>query len=136
MLPIPLIFLALARICAKKTVKDQQLMKISFKGIIVLLTNVAVAFSIAFTLGVVFNIGANTISNTDINNTNEYKTEVFKSLSQLVTFYMPDSFFGVFTSTGVMQIIIIGALTGCAIKKLTKRHEEIMNKARASLETM
>jgi len=132
MLTIPIVFLAIARISAKKATNANKLAKISALGITILLINVAVAFSTAFGLGIIFKIG----HNFHIDQEGSYDKTSIISLPALIASYVPNSFIGVFTQFLIIPVIILGALVGYAIKKLTKRNEEQMDKARNTLEIM
>lgn len=132
MLTVPIVFLAIARISAKKMSQTNKLVKMSVSGIAILLVNVAVAFCIAFGLGMAFKIGQNFSLNAD----GAYEKPTSIGIPALVAGYIPNSFIGVLTGTLIIPIIILGALVGYAIKKLTKRNEERMDKARDALETM
>lgn len=130
MLTIPIVFLAIARISSKKTAIGSKLVKMSVAGIIILLVNVAVAFSIAFGLGILFKIG----QNFHLSESGTYEKPSSIGLPALIAGYIPNSFVGVFTGLLIIPVIILGALVGYAIKKLTKRNEAQMDKARNALE--
>ncbi|MGL5268183.1 MAG: dicarboxylate/amino acid:cation symporter [Spiroplasma sp.] len=132
MLTVPIVFLAIARISAKKLSGNSKLAKISFSGIALLLINVAVAFCIAFGLGIAFKIG----QNFHLGENGTYDKSSTISLPTLIVGYIPTSFVGVFTQFLIIPVIILGALVGYAIKKLTKRNEEQMDKARDTLDTI
>lgn len=132
MLTIPIVFLAIARISSKKLGNTNKLVKMSASGIAILLINVAVAFCIAFGLGVLFKIG----QNFHLSQGGSYDKDSAKGLPAIIAGYIPNSFIGVFTQFLIIPVIILGALIGYAIKKLTKRNEEQMDKARNSLEIM
>lgn len=132
MLTVPIVFLAIARISAKKMNQTNKLVKMSVSGIAILLVNVAVAFCIAFGLGMAFKIGQNFSLSAD----GAYEKPTSIGIPALVAGYIPNSFIGVLTGTLIIPVIILGALVGYAIKKLTKRNEERMDKARDALETM
>lgn len=132
MLTVPIVFLAIARISAKKMSQTNKLVKMSVSGIAILLVNVAVAFCIAFGLGMAFKIGQNFSLSAD----GAYEKPTSIGIPALVAGYIPNSFIGVLTGTLIIPVIILGALVGYAIKKLTKRNEERMDKARDALETM
>lgn len=132
MLTVPIVFLAIARISAKKLASTNQLMKISITGIVILLINVVIAFCIAFGLGMAFKIG----QNFHLSESGTYDSESVKGLPALIASYIPKSFIGVFTQFLIIPVIILGFFIGYAIKRLTKRHEQQMDKARSVLETM
>lgn len=132
MLTIPIVFLAIARISAKKIAQTNQLLKISITGVVILLINVAIAFCIAFGLGMAFKIGANF----HLSESGSYDKESTKGLPALIAGYIPSSFIGVFAQFLIVPVIILGFLVGYAIKKLTKRNEQQMDKARNTLDTM
>ncbi|WP_400254632.1 cation:dicarboxylate symporter family transporter [Spiroplasma endosymbiont of Cleonymus obscurus] len=132
MLTIPLVFLAIARITSKKNSNSKTITKVSGVGITILLINVAIAFTIAFGLGIAFKIGQG-FNLTDGGN---YDKTTAKTIPKIIISYVPSSLIGVFTQTLIIPIIVLGALIGFAIKKLTKHNEERMDKARNTLETM
>ncbi|MBE4704105.1 dicarboxylate/amino acid:cation symporter [Spiroplasma platyhelix] len=132
MLTVPIVFLAIARISAKKLAATNKLVKMSISGIAILLVNVAVAFCIAFGLGMVFKIG----QNFQLSAEGSYDKTSTIGLPALIAGYIPNSFIGIFTQFLIIPVIILGALVGYAIKKLTKRNEAQMDKARNSLEIM
>lgn len=132
MLTVPIVFLAIARITAKKLASTNQLMKVSITGIVILLVNVAIAFCIAFGLGMAFKIG----QNFHLSESGTYTRDSVKGIPALIADYIPSSFIGVFTQFLIIPVIILGFLVGYAIKKLTKRNEQRMDKARSVLETM
>lgn len=132
MLTIPIVFLAISRISAKKLSNTNKLIKMSASGIAILLINVAVAFCISFGLGMVFKIG----QNFHLSESGSYNKTTTVNLPSLIAGYIPNSFVGVFTQLLIIPVIILGALVGYAIKKLTKRNEEQMDKARNALEIM
>lgn len=132
MLTVPIVFLAIARISAKKIGDTNKLVKMSISGIVILLVNVAVAFCIAFGLGIAFKIGANF----SLSESGNYDKTTNIGLPALIAGYIPNSFIGVLSGTLIIPVIILGALVGYAIKKLTKRNEERMDKARNALETL
>lgn len=132
MLTVPIVFLAIARVCSKKVSGNSKLVKMSVSGIALLLVNVAVAFCIAFGLGIAFKIG----QNFHLSETGSYDKSTTIGLPALIAGYIPTSFIGVFTQVLIIPVIILGALVGYAIKKLTKRNEEQMDKARSTLDTM
>lgn len=132
MLTVPIVFLAIARISAKKLTQTNKLVKMSVSGIAILLVNVAFAFCVAFGLGMVFKIGANF----HLSEQGSYDKTSTIGLPALIAGYIPNSFIGVFTGILIIPVIILGALVGYAIKKLTKRNEAQMDKARNALEIM
>lgn len=132
MLTVPIVFLAIARISAKKAGQTNKLVKMSVSGIVILLVNVAVAFCIAFGLGMAFKIG----QNFSLSAEGSYEKPSSIGIPALIAGYIPKSFVGVLSGILIIPVIILGALVGYAIKKLTKRNEERMDKARDSLETM
>ncbi|WP_342273510.1 dicarboxylate/amino acid:cation symporter [Spiroplasma endosymbiont of Acasis viretata] len=132
MLTIPLVFLAIARITSKKNSNSKTITKVSGVGITILLINVAIAFTIAFGLGIAFKIG----QGFNLTDGGSYDKTTAKTIPEIIISYVPSSLIGVFTQTLIIPIIVLGALIGFAIKKLTKHNEERMDKARNTLETM
>ncbi|WP_375317710.1 dicarboxylate/amino acid:cation symporter [Spiroplasma endosymbiont of Virgichneumon dumeticola] len=132
MLTIPLVFLAIARITSKKNSNSKTIAKVSGIGITILLVNVAIAFCIAFGLGIFFKIG----QGFDLSGSGTYDKTAAKTIPEIIVSYIPSSLIGVFTQALIMPLIVLGALIGFAIKKLTKHNEERMDKVRHSLETM
>lgn len=132
MLTIPLVFLAITRIISKKNSNSKTIAKVSGIGIAVLLVNVAIAFCIAFGLGILFKIG----NGIDLSASGSYDKAAAKTIPEIIISYIPSSLIGVFTQTLIMPLIVLGALIGFAIKKLTKHNEERMDKVRNSLESM
>ncbi|WP_342276349.1 cation:dicarboxylate symporter family transporter [Spiroplasma endosymbiont of Nebria brevicollis] len=124
MLTIPLVFLAIARITSKKNSNSKIIVKVSGIGITILLVNVAIAFG----LGIVFKIG----QGFDLSASGTYDKTAAKTIPEIIVSYIPSSLIGVFTQA----LIVLGALIGIAIKKLTKHNEERMDKVRNSLDTM
>lgn len=132
MLTIPLVFLAIARITSKKNSNSKTITKVSGVGITILLINVAIAFTIAFGLGIAFKIG----QGFNLTDGGSYDKTTAKTIPEIIISYVPSSLIGVFTQTLIIPIIVLGALIGFAIKKLTKHNKERMDKARNTLETM
>lgn len=132
MLTSPLVFLSIARITSKKNSNSKTIAKVSGFGIAILLINVAIAFCIAFGLGIVFKIG----NNFDLSASGSYDKTAAKTIPEIIVSYIPSSLIGAFSQALIMPLIILGALIGVAIKKLTKHNEERMDKVRNSLETM
>lgn len=132
MLTIPLVFLSIVRITSKKNSNSKTIAKVSGFGIAILLINVAIAFCIAFGLGIVFKIG----HSFDLYANGSYDKTAAKTIPEIIVSYIPSSLIGAFSQALIMPLIILGALIGVAIKKLTKHNEERMDKVRNSLETM
>ncbi|WP_338961680.1 dicarboxylate/amino acid:cation symporter [Spiroplasma endosymbiont of Lasioglossum villosulum] len=132
MLTIPLVFLAIARITSKKNSNSKTITKVSGVGITILLINVAIAFTIAFGLGIAFKIG----QGFNLTDGGSYDKTTAKTIPEIIISYVPSNLIGVFTQTLIIPIIVLGALIGFAIKKLTKHNEERMDKARNTLETI
>lgn len=132
MLTVPLVFLAITRITSKKTSNSKTIAKISGIGISILLVNVAIAFTIAFGLGIAFKIG----NGFDLSSSGSYDKTAAKTIPEIIISYLPSSLVGAFTQFLIIPLIVLGALIGTAIKKLTKHNEERMDKARSAFETM
>lgn len=92
----------------------------------------AIAFTIAFGLGIAFKIG----QGFNLTDGGSYDKTTAKTIPEIIISYVPSSLIGVFTQTLIIPIIVLGALIEFAIKKLTKHNEERMDKARNTLETM
>ena len=125
---LPIIFLSLARILSKTT--KSSLVGITWKGIVILLVNVAVAFAITFWIGYFLNIG----HNFEINPGSKSEKEPMKGLTEILTDYMPNNFFKNMGQVVVIPVLVLGALVGLAIRKLSKRNPKMMTESKKNLE--
>ncbi|AHI57419.1 hypothetical protein P344_00210 [Spiroplasma mirum ATCC 29335] len=116
-------FLAIARAIArpghdKKTRQEIIIM------VVILLVNIAVAFTITFFIGWAFKIGYSFI----INGSGNYDGDASKPLPQIIWKYVPSNFIGTFIGIAIIPVMVIGALIGLAVKKSTKKPPEDMQK--------
>lgn len=100
MLTIPLVFLAIARITSKKNSNSKTITKVSGVGITILLINVAIAFTIAFGLGIAFKIG----QGFNLTDGGSYDKTTAKTIPKIIISYVPSSLIGVFTQTLIIPI--------------------------------
>ena len=124
---LPIIFLSIARIVSKQS--QSNLAGITWKGIVVLLVNVAVAFTITFWLGYIMKVGDSFKLSTS-----ENKREPMKSLTSLLSGYMPNNFFKVMGTMVIIPVLVMGAIIGYAVKKSSKKYPQKMEVARENLD--
>ncbi len=127
---LPIIFLSMARTVSKKNAGKGRIGAITWKGLVVLLVNVAIAFTLTFWLGHIMKIG----SGFTINAGTAISRKPMKAITEIITNYMPSNFFGALSTLVVVPVLVLGALIGYAIKKSTKRHEKQMDTARENLD--
>lgn len=128
MLSVPVVFLAIARVVAKPHTSGLATMTI--KGIIILLINVAVAYTVTYLVGMVLDIG----SGLNLQPEGMRDETTVKELPEVISNYMPANFIGAFVGGAIIPVMVIAALVGYAIKKQSKRYEREMNTSRDTLE--
>lgn len=126
---IPMIFLAMARIFARQN--KTSMMGVTWKGIAILLTNVAIAFTVTFWFGQIFRTGEGLTLNPD----SSVAKDPVKTLPNIIAGYMPDNFFQVLGTVVVIPALVLGAIVGFAVKKSSKRHPEQMESVRRAFDT-
>ncbi|WP_250638038.1 cation:dicarboxylate symporter family transporter [Spiroplasma eriocheiris] len=129
MLTVPVVFLAIARAVARPG-HDKKTRQGIIITVIILLVNVAVAFTITFFIGWAFKIG----DGFTISGSGNYDGDAFKPLPQIIWEYVPSNFIGAFIGIAIIPVMVIGALIGLAVKKSAKKHPEDMQKIRDGFE--
>jgi len=134
LLLIPIVFLAIFRVASK--VGERGIARITIKGILLLLTNVAFAFTVTFFLGIIFNVGQgfNIVESWDGWRVNDDR---FQSIviPNLISGYFPTNIFTAIAGTSIIPVIIIAALAGTAVKILSKKKSVEMQAVRKVMET-
>ncbi|WP_368486591.1 dicarboxylate/amino acid:cation symporter [Spiroplasma sp. DGKH1] len=129
MLTVPVVFLAIVRTVSKQSANKKS-GQAAFITVVILLVNVAVAFLITFFIGMAIKIG----NGFTVEGSGTRSGEAVKPIPQIIWDYVPSNFVDTFTKTAIIPVMVIATLIGYAVKKLSKRHAEDMDKVRAGFE--
>ncbi|PQP78569.1 dicarboxylate/amino acid:cation symporter [Spiroplasma sp. ChiS] len=123
LMTVPVVFLAIARAVSKPG-KDVSSRRGTIITITILLLNVAAMFIISLFIGIAFNIG----NGFTISGSGSYDKDASKPLPEIIWNYVPSNFVQPFLLGTILPVMVITGLIGLAVKKLTKRHPEDMQK--------
>ncbi|ASP28098.1 proton/glutamate symporter [Spiroplasma corruscae] len=118
LLTIPIVFIAIFKITAKPG--ENGLARITGKGIAILLTNVAVMFTITFFIGIATDVGGGIFKLVD-EAIPDGKNNV--PLPKLIWEYLPINFFSALTQNTIIPVMVIAAIAGISVKILSKRNK-------------
>ncbi|ARU91982.1 proton/glutamate symporter [Spiroplasma clarkii] len=134
LLTIPIVFIAIFKVTSKPGEKGVG--RISIKGIALLLSNVAFAFTVTFILGYFLNAGGglNLQPNLDgaIANNERYQAVV---IPNLISGYFPTNIFATLAGSSIIPVMVISALAGSSVKILSKRKAVQMQAIRNAMDT-
>ncbi|WP_339021490.1 dicarboxylate/amino acid:cation symporter [Spiroplasma endosymbiont of Atherix ibis] len=129
LLTVPIVFIAIFKITSKPG--ETGLGRITAKGIILLLFNVAVMFTITFFIGMLLKVGQG--FNLPSDNSVSGRDNV--PLPQIIWQYIPDNIIGALAKNSIIPVMVVGALAGGSVKILSKRKQVEMEAIRKAINT-
>ncbi|AGR41975.1 dicarboxylate/amino acid:cation symporter [Spiroplasma diminutum] len=129
LLTVPIVFIAIFKITSKPG--ETGLGRITVKGIILLLFNVAIMFTITFFLGLLFKVGLGFELSSDSSVTGKDNVP----LPQIIWDYIPNNFVGALAKNSIIPVMVVGALAGGSVKILSKRKHVEMEAIRKAMNT-
>ncbi|QGS52303.1 dicarboxylate/amino acid:cation symporter [Spiroplasma tabanidicola] len=124
LLMIPLIFLSIYRAVTKKSSK--RLGRITAKGIVFLVINVAVAFCIAAGIGILFKVGVTSegekVLDKFSNGSSGDEDTKLTSIPDMIINYLPKNFFASLASDAVIPVIIMSLVVGLSVKAISLKN--------------